>query len=80
MHTPIHPCQNPITNHESPITTVGKAWESNPPQPALRRLPLILKTRAPTGTHPLPQIIVLDGVVGDKTTDDAAEDSGMTDE
>ena len=36
----------------------GKAWESNPPQPALRHLPLILKTRASTGTHPFPSVIL----------------------
>jgi len=66
MYTPIYPCQNPITTHKSPITTVGKAWESNPPQPALRRLPLILKTRAPTGTHPLPQILYRMGGWGTK--------------
>ncbi|MEZ4675280.1 MAG: hypothetical protein R2932_13670 [Caldilineaceae bacterium] len=30
----------------------GKAWESNPPTPALRRRPPILKTGAATGRHP----------------------------
>jgi len=37
----------------------GKAWESNPPQPAQRHLPPILKTGASTGTHPLPPTILL---------------------
>ncbi len=34
----------------------GMAWESNPPQPVLHCLPLILKTRAPTGTHAIPSV------------------------
>jgi hypothetical protein len=45
----------------------GKAWESNPPQPTLRRLPLVLKTRAPTGAHPFPRTILQAGVESTKT-------------
>lgn len=32
----------------------GSGWESNPPLPALRSQPPVLKTGAPTGTQPLP--------------------------
>jgi hypothetical protein len=33
-------------------------WESNPPTPAARNRPLILKTRAATGRHPPPDEIL----------------------
>lgn len=36
----------------------GSGWESNPPPPTMRSRPLVLKTRASTGTQPLPLPIV----------------------
>ena len=36
----------------------GSGWESNPPPPTMRSRPLVLKTRASTGTQPLPLSIV----------------------
>lgn len=40
------------------IRKFGNAWESNPPSPALRNRPPILKTGASTGTHALPPRII----------------------
>ena len=38
--------------------TLRKVWESNPPQPAQRHLPPVLKTGASTGTHASPCAII----------------------
>ena len=53
--------RNRFTQYALRKIVYGKAWESNPPTPALRRRPLILKTKASTGTHapPLDSIHVL---------------------
>lgn len=50
-----------LCNDACSATLYGKVWESNPPQPALRHLPPVLKTGASTGTHPSPSTIVAIG-------------------
>ena len=48
----------------------GSGWESNPQPPTMRSRPLILKTRASTGTQPLPSsIVAAEGVIVNDTAE-----------